>query len=142
MPAVEQLVYEGVNVNITLLFSIARYEAVAEAYLRALERRLAEGWRIDTVASVASFFLSCIDVAVDKLLRHRIVPGRPGSGELDPRTLRVGDNDVLYCAVKGGAEAARFLRPAYYQIAAFIGRGESGDFVFRLPGGDYPIARG
>jgi hypothetical protein len=60
---------------------------------------------------------------------------------LEPQTLRVGADDVLYCRVKGGREAARFLRPAYYQVAAHIGRTESGEFVLRLPGGDYPIAR-
>ncbi len=76
VPAIEQLLFEGINVNITLLFSIPSYEAVAEAYLRALERRLAAGERIDRVASVASFFLSRIDTLVDELLQQRIVPGR------------------------------------------------------------------
>src|SRR5262247_4812109 len=50
---------------------------------------------------------------------------------LDPRTLRIGADDVLYCRVKQSAEAARFLRPAYYQIAQHIGRANSGGFVFR-----------
>jgi hypothetical protein len=60
---------------------------------------------------------------------------------LDPRTLAVGDDEVLYCRVKDGAETARFLRPAYYQVAQFINRADSGGFVFRLPEGDYPVAR-
>lgn len=60
---------------------------------------------------------------------------------LDPRTLAVGADDVLYCRVKDGAEAARFLRPAYYQVAQFINPTGSGSFVFRLPAGDYPVAR-
>ena len=60
---------------------------------------------------------------------------------LDPRTLAVGDDDVLYCRVKDGAEAARFLRPAYYQVAQHINRADSGRFVFHLPEGDYPLAR-
>jgi uncharacterized protein len=60
---------------------------------------------------------------------------------LDPRTLSVGGDDVLYCLVKDGAEAARFLRPAYYQIAQYICRAASGGFVFRMPDGDYPVAR-
>src|SRR5262245_9831033 len=72
--AIEELLFEGINVNITLLFSIDRYEAVARAYMRALERRLDAGNPIDSIASVASFFLSRIDVLVDRLLRHRIVP--------------------------------------------------------------------
>jgi transaldolase len=68
VPAIEQMLFEGVNINITLLFSIESYEAVAEAYVRALERRVADGLPIDRIASVASFFLSRIDVLVDEKL--------------------------------------------------------------------------
>ena len=60
---------------------------------------------------------------------------------LDPQTLQVGADDVLYCRVKGGQEPARFLRPAYYQIAQHISAAEPGTFIFHLPGGDYPIVR-
>jgi transaldolase len=77
-PAIEQMLYEGVNINITLLFSIKSYIAVAKAYLQALERRAAEGKSINDVASVASFFLSRIDVLVDQLLSHRLKPGSKG----------------------------------------------------------------
>lgn len=86
VPAIEEALYEGINVNITLLFSIQSYEAVAGAYLRALERRAEAGRRVDDVASVASFFLSRIDVLVDRLLGHRIVPGRV-SGPNRPEAL-------------------------------------------------------
>jgi transaldolase len=75
LPAIEEMLYEGVNINITLLFSVQRYEAVAKAYLTALERRVAENKRVENVASVASFFLSRIDVLVDQLLQHRMPPG-------------------------------------------------------------------
>ena len=75
IPAIEQMLYEGINVNITLLFSIQSYEAVMEAYLRALERRVDEGKPIDKLESVASFFLSRIDVLVDKILHEKIIPG-------------------------------------------------------------------
>ena len=74
VPAIEQMLYEGININITLLFSIASYEAVAYAHIKALERRIAEGKPIDNVASVASFFLSRIDVLTDQLLGHLIIP--------------------------------------------------------------------
>jgi transaldolase len=67
LPAIEQAIYEGINVNITLLFSVEAYEAVTEAYLKGLERRLAESLPLD-VASVASFFVSRIDSNVDKRL--------------------------------------------------------------------------
>ena len=74
VPAIEQMLYEGINVNITLLFSIADYETVAHTYITALERRVAEGKPVQHVASVASFFLSRIDVLVDQLLHQRIRP--------------------------------------------------------------------
>ncbi|MBI4512518.1 MAG: bifunctional transaldolase/phosoglucose isomerase [Gemmatimonadetes bacterium] len=81
VPAVEDLLFEGISINITLLFSIESYEAVARTYIRALERRAAAGKSLRDVASVASFFLSRIDVLVDRLLAHRIRPGaRPDAG--------------------------------------------------------------
>jgi transaldolase/glucose-6-phosphate isomerase len=83
VPAIEQMLYEGININITLLFSIQAYEAVAHAYIRALERRVAEGKPVERIASVASFFLSRIDVLVDQLLGYRIQPA--SAGEQAPR---------------------------------------------------------
>ncbi|MGH2908565.1 MAG: transaldolase [Solirubrobacteraceae bacterium] len=67
VPAIEQAIYEGININITLLFAVEAYETVTEAYLKGLERRQAEGLPLD-VASVASFFVSRIDSNVDKRL--------------------------------------------------------------------------
>jgi transaldolase/glucose-6-phosphate isomerase len=68
LPAIQELIGEGINVNITLLFGLPRYRKVAEAYIKGLEKRAAQGQPIDRVASVASFFLSRIDVLVDPLL--------------------------------------------------------------------------
>ena len=65
-PAIEQLLTDGVNVNITLLFAVDHYKKVAEAYQRALEARLDAGKPIDRIASVASFFVSRVDTEVDK----------------------------------------------------------------------------
>lgn len=76
IPAIEQALYEGINVNVTLLFSIKAYEDVAHAYINALERRFNEGKSVDSVASVASFFLSRIDTLTDQLLSHLINPAR------------------------------------------------------------------
>ena len=67
VPAIEQAIYEGINVNVTLLFAVEAYEKVAEAYIRGLERRLEEGKPLD-VHSVASFFVSRVDTEVDKRL--------------------------------------------------------------------------
>ena len=71
----EKLLKEGVNVNITLLFSTERYQAAAEAYMRALEYCADNGRPINRVASVASFFLSRIDVLIDPLLTQLVERG-------------------------------------------------------------------
>jgi transaldolase len=69
--AIERLTSLGVNVNVTLLFSLERYEQVVDAYLRGLERRVGSGLPVDGIASVASFFVSRIDAKVDPLLPAR-----------------------------------------------------------------------
>ena len=68
LPAVEELLFSGLNINITLIFAVEVYEQVAEAYIKALERRVAAGLPVDRTASVASFFVSRIDSMVDKQL--------------------------------------------------------------------------
>jgi transaldolase len=68
LPAIRQLIATGINVNVTLLFSPERYRAVAHAYMEGLAEQAASGGKVGSVASVASFFLSRIDTAVDKLL--------------------------------------------------------------------------
>lgn len=75
--AIRQLVREGINVNVTLLFGIPRYRAVAEAYLDGLAERAARGLPLERVASVASFFVSRIDAMVDPLLA-RLARGEGG----------------------------------------------------------------
>jgi transaldolase/glucose-6-phosphate isomerase len=79
-PAIEEMIYEGRNINVTLLFGVEEYAAVAEAYIRGLERRLEEGKSVD-IASVASFFVSRVDTEVDKRLQgtgHDELLGRAG----------------------------------------------------------------
>lgn len=68
LPAIRRLTAEGINVNVTLLFSVERYREVAEAYLAGLGERAGGGKPLDRIASVASFFVSRIDVLVDKQL--------------------------------------------------------------------------
>lgn len=72
MVAIEQLIAEGINVNVTLLFSVDTYEEAAQAYLAGLERRLQGGGDLSRIASVASFFISRIDSAVDGLLTEQL----------------------------------------------------------------------
>jgi transaldolase len=72
LPSVEQCLSDGLNINVTLLFGVDNYEQVANAYISALERRAAHGKSLDSVASVASFFVSRVDSLVDKELQERI----------------------------------------------------------------------
>jgi transaldolase len=68
VPAIEQLLYEGININITLMFSLRHYEEVASAFLSGLGRRQEEGLGVDRIASVASFFVSRVDTLVDRTI--------------------------------------------------------------------------
>jgi transaldolase len=97
LPAIERLTRRGVNVNITLLFSVERYEQVIDAYLRGLTARADAGEPVDTIASVASFFLSRIDTKADALLD----PGSPLRGRLAIASARVAYQ--RYQAKFGGA---------------------------------------
>src|SRR5579872_3028423 len=72
IPAIEELIYSGLNINVTLIFSQEVYDQVMEAYIKGLERRAAEGKPIDKIASVASFFVSRIDAAVEKQLDAKL----------------------------------------------------------------------
>ncbi|MBW4550586.1 MAG: transaldolase [Aphanocapsa sp. GSE-SYN-MK-11-07L] len=72
LPAVEAVIAAGINVNVTLLFSVQSYINTAWAYIRGLEARAAEGKEISHIASVASFFLSRIDTLVDEMLEAKI----------------------------------------------------------------------
>ncbi len=82
IPAVEALIGEGININITLMFSVSHYEAVSEAYFSGLEHLLAAGGDLGKIASVASFFVSRVDTVVDKHLQELIEGGRSELGGL------------------------------------------------------------
>jgi transaldolase len=71
LPAIRKSISEGININVTLLFGLERYRKVAEAYIGGLEDRLAKGEPVAEIASVASFFLSRIDVMVDPMLDEK-----------------------------------------------------------------------
>jgi len=78
LPAIRETIAEGININVTLLFSLERYQAVAEAYISGLEDRDQAGLPIDNVASVASFFLSRIDTLIDPILVEKGVTDLKG----------------------------------------------------------------
>jgi transaldolase len=104
LPAIERLTRQGVNVNITLLFSVERYEAVIDAYLRGLQARAQAGEPIESISSVASFFLSRIDSKVDA----RLAPESPLRGGVAIASARVAYQRFL----------ARFSGPDWEQLRA------------------------
>jgi transaldolase len=104
IPAIEELTARGVNVNITLLFAVARYEQVIDAYVAGLERRVAAGEPVDAIASVASFFVSRVDTKVDALL--------PAGSPLRGR-VAVANADLAY-----GRYRERFADERWLALAA------------------------
>lgn len=72
IPAIRKSIADGLNINVTLIFSIDRYKEVMDAYLSGLEDRVKRGEPVDRIASVASFFISRIDTSIDKLLQDRV----------------------------------------------------------------------
>ncbi|MCY4466969.1 MAG: bifunctional transaldolase/phosoglucose isomerase [Chloroflexi bacterium] len=90
IPAIEAAIAAGINVNVTLIFAINNYEQVAEAFIRGLEQRQAAGEDVSRVASVASFFLSRIDVMVDHILENNI-----RAAQLRQDTVRISANSRL-----------------------------------------------
>lgn len=75
VPAIRQLISDGLNINVTLLFALEAYQAVALAYVEGLEARVAEGKPVDKISSVASFFVSRIDSQIDKKIDERLKAG-------------------------------------------------------------------
>lgn len=106
LSAIRQLVREGINVNVTLLFGIPRYRAVAEAYLDGLAERAARGRALERSASVASFFLSRIDVLVDPLLATLAAKG----GRIGEVASSLRGETAIACA--------RVARQVYREILA------------------------
>jgi transaldolase len=95
LAAIERCLLEGININITLLFSVERYVEVAEAYLRALEARAEQKLGVDRIASVASFFVSRVDTKVDKALRALRAAGRD-LGSLEPGQTAIANAKLAF----------------------------------------------
>jgi len=122
IPAVETLIAEGINVNITLIFSLAVYEKVMQAYIDGLRRLSAAGGDVSAVASVASFFVSRVDTLVDKLLLERRAAGADVSDVLGKAAVanaklayarfeEVFDSRGAFAAL--AADGARVQRPLW-----------------------------
>ena len=108
VPAIRELVQDGFNINVTLLFSVARYRAVLDAYIDALEARLAAGQPLEDVNSVASFFVSRVDNKLDKALEEH--------GSADALALRgqcaVANAKIAYAHMQNVMAGERWQRLA------------------------------
>jgi len=113
IPAIRQLISEGINVNITLLFGLPRYREVAEAYIAGLEARVAQRQPIERLASVASFFLSRIDVLTDPLLEKKMAGGEEAKiAEALHGQVAIASAKVAYRLYKQFFNTDRFRRLA------------------------------
>jgi transaldolase len=113
LSAIEESVAAGLNINVTLIFSVERYRDVAEAYLKGLERRLAAGQSLSGVASVASVFVSRIDTLVDELLLVKVSASSSAAvGEARglPGKAAVANTKLVYAAFKEIFFSPRFQR--------------------------------
>ncbi len=106
-PAIQRLLSDGININITLLFSLEHYRQVAIAYIRALEARLRAGHSVDRLASVASFFVSRVDTETDR----RIEAGAPSLRDLRGR-VAVANAQLAYVWFRDLARGADWQRLA------------------------------
>ncbi len=114
LPAIRQLISEGLNVNVTLLFGLPRYRQVIEAYLSGIEDRLAQGKPVKTIASVASFFVSRMDTLVDPMLNKLGAQGG-ANAELARRLLgkvAVANSKVAHQIYKESFASERFRKLA------------------------------
>lgn len=113
VPAVRALIAEGINVNVTLLFSRAAYAAVAEAYVQGLEDRVAKGEAIDKVGSVASFFISRIDAVMDASLASHGEEGATLVGRIAIANAKLAYQDFLelIASARWQALAAKGAQP-------------------------------
>ena len=112
--AIRQLISEGINVNVTLLFGLPRYRDVLDAYLSGLEERIKEGKPVDTITSVASFFLSRIDVLLDAALEN-MLRGEGTEAELAARLkgeAAIASARLAYQIYKESLRSERFQRLA------------------------------
>jgi transaldolase/glucose-6-phosphate isomerase len=117
LPAIEETIAAGIPVNVTLIFSVRRYEEVAAAYIRGVERLVASGGEAKSVASVASFFVSRVDTAVDKLL-FELTHRWPGSPKADTARSLMGAIAVANARLAFERSLAIFGTPRWHALAA------------------------
>jgi len=112
LPAIQQLTEDGLNINITLLFGLPRYQEVTDAFITGLENRVKQGKSVKQIASVASFFLSRIDTLLDPVLEKIVQAGGP-QGEIAARLhgqVAIASAKVAYQIYKDVFNSDRFQR--------------------------------
>jgi transaldolase len=115
LPAIRQLISEGINVNITLLFGLPRYQEVIDAYFSGLESRVSRGQPVNGIASVASFFLSRIDVLVDPLLEKIMQGNDPEKASMAQKLhgeIAIASAKVAYQIFDKAVQSQRFQKLA------------------------------
>ena len=125
IPAVQDAIAAGINVNVTLIFSVSRYAEVMDAYISGLEKRIDIGLPVDRIASVASFFVSRVDTHVDKSLQKliqtggepaQVASGLLGQAAIANARLAYADYKVVFSSerfLKLKAQGARVQRPLW-----------------------------
>lgn len=110
VPAIEQAIFEGININVTLIFSLQRYAEVIDAYQRGLERRAEQGQSLDHVASVASFFISRVDTKVDAMLEEMLRNKSASAERVTALTgkIAIANAKLAYAQFKGAFGGPRF----------------------------------
>jgi transaldolase len=114
IPAIRTILEEGINVNVTLIFSDAYYKKVAEAYIGALEARAAKNQEIRNIASVASFFVSRVDAIVEKSFEQAVKDGKAKAEDKDKFFGKVGvaNSKVAYASFEELFHSPRFKKLA------------------------------
>ena len=114
LPAIEAALADGINVNVTLIFSVERYREVMDAYIQGLQKRAGFDWQVSEIASVASFFVSRVDSAVDKILENKIAASQNTAEKETLKALlgkaAIANSKVAYEEFKRVFSGARFQK--------------------------------
>jgi transaldolase len=111
LPAITRCLADGINVNVTLLFSVSRYEEVIEAFLKGLEERVSKGQPVDRIASVASFFVSRLDGKIDPVLDAKGAEALRGTAAIANACAAYAAFEKCIAGPRWQALAARGARP-------------------------------
>lgn len=112
LPAIQAAVAAGLNINVTLIFSLERYAEVMDAYLKGLEQRVESGLPVDMIASVASFFVSRVDTNIDPRLQQIVKAGGPNGAKAErlPGRAAIANARLAYADYKKVFTGERFLK--------------------------------